>query len=81
MSNIVNTKTVIIGAGVSGISTAVNLLKKNYNDLLIFEALDRIGGRVNTIDYGDSFLEIGAQVKIIIYLLLKILYITILYFV
>ena len=81
MSNIVNTKTVIIGAGVSGISTAVNLLKKNYNDLLIFEALDRIGGRVNTIDYGDSFLEIGAQVKIIIYLLLKILYITILYYV
>ena len=81
MSNSVNTKTVIIGAGVSGISTAVNLLKKNYNDLLIFEALDRIGGRVNTIDYGDSFLEIGAQVKIIIYLLLKILYITILYYV
>jgi monoamine oxidase len=81
MSNIVNTKTVIIGAGVSGISTAVNLLKKNYNDLLIFEALDRIGGRVNTIDYGDSFLEIGAQVKIIIYLWLKILYITMLYYV
>ena len=71
----------IIGAGVSGISTAVNLLKKNYNDLLIFEALDRIGGRVNTIDYGDSFLEIGAQVKIIIYLWLKILYITMLYYV
>ena len=81
MSNIVNTKTVIIGAGVSGISTAVNLLKKNYNDLLIFEALDRIGGRVNTIDYGDSFLEIGAQVKITIYLWLKILYITMLYYV
>ena len=81
MSNSVNTKTVIIGAGVSGISTAVNLLKKNYNDLLIFEALDRIGGRVNTIDYGDSFLEIGAQVKIIIYLWLKILYITMLYYV
>lgn len=48
----VHTKTVVIGAGVSGISTAVSLLKNGYTDFLIFEALDRIGGRCHTIDYG-----------------------------
>lgn len=48
----VHTKTVVIGAGVSGISTAVSLLKNSYTDFLIFEALDRIGGRCHTFDYG-----------------------------
>lgn len=60
--NVIHTKTVIVGAGVSGISTAISLLKKEYTDFLVFEALDRTGGRVNTIDYADGFLEIGAQV-------------------
>jgi len=27
----------------------------------VFEALERIGGRVNTINYGSGFLENGAQ--------------------
>ena len=61
MADVINTKTVIIGAGVSGISTAVQLLQQNYKDFLVFEALERIGGRVNTIDYGNGFLENGAQ--------------------
>ncbi len=62
-NNKINTKTVIIGAGVSGISTAVNLLKNNYDDFLIFEAMDRIGGRCHTLNYDESFIELGAQVK------------------
>lgn len=48
-----NTKTVIIGAGISGISAAVNLLKHGYTDFLIFEANDRIGGRCYTIPHGN----------------------------
>ncbi|CAF0718372.1 unnamed protein product [Brachionus calyciflorus] len=55
------TKTAIIGAGISGISTAIKLLENNYDEFLIFEANDRIGGRINTIPYGNSFLELGAQ--------------------
>lgn len=36
-------KTVIIGAGVSGVSAALNLLKNSYQDFLILEADNRIG--------------------------------------
>lgn len=55
MSNdIRTTKTVIIGAGVSGLSTAANLLKHNYEDFLIFEANGRIGGRCHTIPWGKT---------------------------
>lgn len=45
-------KTVILGAGVSGISAAINLLKNGYSNFVILEANDRIGGRCFTIDYG-----------------------------
>ena len=45
-------KTVIIGAGISGVSAALNFLYKNYEDFVIFEALDRIGGRMFTYGLG-----------------------------
>ena len=48
----VEARTVIIGAGLAGISTAINLLENNYDDFLVFEALDRIGGRCHTVEYG-----------------------------
>jgi monoamine oxidase len=63
-NNCLHVRTVIVGSGVSGISCANNLLKNDYTDFLIFEALDRVGGRVFTIEHEDSFLEIGAQVNI-----------------
>jgi monoamine oxidase len=46
-------KTVIIGAGMSGISTALNLLDHNYTDFVIIEANERIGGRCHTIKHGE----------------------------
>lgn len=58
---IISVKTAIIGSGVAGISCATNLLRNKYEDFIVLEALDRIGGRVYSIDYNDSFLEIGAQ--------------------
>ena len=58
---VINTKTAIIGSGMSGISTSMDLLKAGYKDFLVFEALNRVGGRINTINYEDSFLENGAQ--------------------
>ncbi len=60
----IHTKTAIIGAGVSGISASVHLLKNDYKQFLIFEAMDRTGGRCHTMNYEKSFLEFGAQVKI-----------------
>ena len=47
-SNVIEVKTVIIGAGISGIAAGLNLLKNGYNNFVIFEALERIGGRVCT---------------------------------
>lgn len=52
MSQVIRVKTAIIGAGFSGISAAVNLLNHGHKDFLIFEALERIGGRVDTIKNG-----------------------------
>jgi monoamine oxidase len=54
-------KTAIVGAGLAGISTAHTLLKKKYNDFLIFEAENRIGGRCLTMKHDKGFLELGPQ--------------------
>lgn len=56
------TRTVIVGSGLAGIAASLNFLDNKYNDFLVYEALDRVGGRCYTIEYQDSFLEIGAQV-------------------
>lgn len=52
MSQVIRVKTAIIGAGFSGIAAAVNLLNHGHKDFLVFEALERIGGRVETITNG-----------------------------
>lgn len=58
-----NIKIGIIGAGLAGLSSAVELRKLGY-DITIFEATDRIGGRVYT-HYFDStnnmYGELGAM--------------------
>ena len=47
-------KVVIIGAGISGLSCAVNLLHRC--DVTILEARDRVGGRINTCRFeGKKF--------------------------
>ena len=62
---VLRTRTVIIGAGMSGISASINLLKNNYDQFLVYEALERIGGRVCTAmqepNNPGQYLEIGAQ--------------------
>jgi len=53
-------KVVVIGAGISGLSCAVNLIDRC--DVTILEARDRIGGRINTRRFEDKFYyEDGAQ--------------------
>jgi monoamine oxidase len=53
-STLIESKTVIIGAGASGLSAAFNLLQNDYKDFYLLEALDRIGGRCHTVDLGNS---------------------------
>jgi len=45
-------ESVIVGAGVAGISSAINLLSNNYENFLVLEADDHIGGRCKTIHTG-----------------------------
>ncbi|KAJ8912190.1 hypothetical protein NQ315_003794 [Exocentrus adspersus] len=51
----------IIGAGPSGIAAATKLLKNNYTSIKIFEAEDRIGGRIRSVEFGDAFVDLGAE--------------------
>jgi len=52
---------VIIGAGIAGLHAAFRLSEFGINDVVILEALDRIGGRVNTIAMNGNWVELGAQ--------------------
>lgn len=44
---------VIIGAGASGFGAASRLLEKGLTNLTVLEARNRIGGRVNTVEFGN----------------------------
>lgn len=46
-----DTKILIIGAGAAGIAAASRLAENGFQNLLILEAEDRIGGRVNTVEF------------------------------
>ncbi|XP_001957705.2 probable polyamine oxidase 5 [Drosophila ananassae] len=64
-SSLVKTKEtariVIIGAGASGIAAATRLLEQGFKHVTVFEAEDRIGGRINTIPFGENVMDLGAQ--------------------
>lgn len=51
----------IIGAGAAGIAAGSKLLKHGFDNLTILEAEGRIGGRVNSVFFGDAFVDLGAQ--------------------
>ncbi|KAG7555159.1 Amine oxidase [Arabidopsis suecica] len=51
---------IIIGAGISGISAAKVLVENGVEDVLILEATDRIGGRIQKQSFGDVPVELGA---------------------
>lgn len=54
-------KIVIIGAGPSGIAAATFLLENNLTDLTILEAEPRIGGRINTVEFEKTCVDLGAE--------------------
>lgn len=44
-------KILIIGAGAAGIAAASHLFKNGFQNLLILEAENRLGGRINTVPF------------------------------
>ncbi|XP_029460833.1 spermine oxidase-like [Rhinatrema bivittatum] len=54
-------KIVIIGAGFAGLAAASTLLKQGLKNVLVLEAMDRVGGRVQTVrPFGTNVIEMGA---------------------
>ena len=65
-------QVVIIGAGISGLYAACNLIDHGIKDILVLEAQDRVGGRIHsiplTVPEDDSknadpirWIDLGAQ--------------------
>lgn len=52
--------TIIVGMGAAG-CTAASTLSKAGKKVLALEAMDRVGGRVNTVPFGDGVVELGAE--------------------
>nr|XP_032528216.1 spermine oxidase-like isoform X4 [Danaus plexippus plexippus] len=52
--------TIVIGLGAAG-TTAASALAKAGKRVLALEAQDRIGGRVQTVPFGDGVVELGAE--------------------
>ena len=49
-----NKTVIIIGAGMSGLSAAKEFVDNGFTNFMILEAENRIGGRINTINYSNS---------------------------
>ncbi|XP_074600527.1 spermine oxidase-like isoform X2 [Brevipalpus obovatus] len=53
-------RVAIIGAGISGLGVAYELIQSGFTNFVIYEALDYAGGRIHTLPFGGH-LELGAQ--------------------
>jgi spermine oxidase len=52
---------IIVGAGASGIAAATKLLENSFTNITILEAEDRIGGRIHSVKFGESLVDLGAE--------------------
>nr|XP_022905289.1 probable polyamine oxidase 5 [Onthophagus taurus] len=53
-------EVIIIGGGASGIAS-FSQLSRNKTDVLLLEAESRIGGRINSVKFGDNYVDLGGQ--------------------
>lgn len=51
-------QVVIVGAGLAGLAAAQRLYESGIRDVMVLDAQNRIGGRVQTIDHSDYLLEL-----------------------
>jgi len=56
-----NYKYVIVGAGVSGLSTAYELSKTDPGDILVLDKEDIVGGLCRTVQRDGSFYDLGSH--------------------
>ncbi|EEZ98941.1 spermine oxidase [Tribolium castaneum] len=54
-------KIIILGAGAAGIAAASRLFENGFKDLTILEAEDRIGGRIYSVEFEGSMVDLGGQ--------------------
>lgn len=54
-------KIVIVGAGLSGLSAAVKLIENGFENIVIYEAENRIGGRIYSVPFANGLIDLGAQ--------------------
>lgn len=55
-------KITIVGAGLSGLSAAVKLIENGFDNLVILEAEDRIGGRIHSVKLNHlGYVDLGGQ--------------------
>lgn len=54
-------KIVVVGAGLSGVSAASKLVENGYTNVIILEAGNRMGGRIDTVPFGDNVIDLGGQ--------------------
>jgi spermine oxidase len=58
-------EVIVIGGGMSGLSACVKLIESGVKDVLLIEGNDRLGGRINTIQYRNLVLNVYFDIKIV----------------
>ena len=61
MSSHLNTRIAIIGAGASGLTAALELKRRGYKHVVIFERDDRVGGKTFSYTYKGTAFDIGSM--------------------
>ncbi|XP_015127812.1 spermine oxidase [Diachasma alloeum] len=56
-----NPKVIIVGAGAAGIAAASKLIQNGIDDVIILEAENRYGGRINSTRIGEYWADLGGQ--------------------
>lgn len=54
-------KVIIVGAGAAGIAAACKLYQEGITDVTVLEAEGRLGGRIHSVEFGGSVVDLGAQ--------------------
>ncbi|NQT13777.1 MAG: FAD-dependent oxidoreductase [Planctomycetes bacterium] len=55
-----DTRIAIIGGGCSGVTAAYKLHEKGYRNISLYEASDRVGGKVHSMEIDGHVVEVGA---------------------
>jgi spermine oxidase len=51
----------IVGAGPAGIAAAARLLSNGHTNVRLLEAENRVGGRVDSVFFGEAYVDLGAE--------------------